>query len=281
MMETPQRVLRGPRGSLPLGGKTHLAGVLNLTPDSFSDGGRFFDAGAAEKRFFEMVEEGAAVVDIGGESTRPGHVPVPAGEEMERVLPFLQRIRGRTGALISVDTSKAEVAEAALKAGADWINDVWGAQRDPDMAGVVARHGGACVLMHNRPRGEAGSGEMIATILRFWKESVRRVREAGVREESIVLDPGLGFGKTYEENWEIMRRLGELRAAGYPLLLGASRKSMLAKLLHLENPDDRLYGTLATTALAVDAGIDFVRVHDIRPNRECAEVMDYCRRRER
>jgi dihydropteroate synthase len=182
--------------------------------------------------------------------------------------------------LISIDTSKSEVADAALRAGADIVNDVWGAQRDPKMAEVIADHEAACILMHNRPSVEAGQGDVIQSVSEFPKESIDRVKSAGVCEESILLDPGLGFGKSFEENWQIMRRLPELVQMGYPLLLGASRKSMLAKLLDLPKPKDRLSGTLATTALAIYAGIDFVRVHDVRENCECARVMDHCLRYE-
>ena len=264
------------RRQLPLGRKTYLAGILNLTPDSFSDGGDFVGIDEAVRQFHQMVEDGAAMIDIGGESTRPGHVPVSAEEEISRVIPFLEAIRPQTEVLISIDTSKAVVAEAALAAGADIVNDVWGAQRDPRMAEVIGAADAACILMHNRPTEAAGVGDVIVAIREFWEESVSRVKAAGVRNEAIILDPGLGFGKSYEENWEIMRRLSELCGMGYPLLLGASRKSMIARLLDLKDPKARLNGTLATTVLAIQAGADFIRVHDVRENRECAEVADHC-----
>lgn len=268
------------RSTLPLGVRTHLVGILNLTPDSFSDGGEFLDLEAAEAKFLGMVEAGAVIIDIGGESTRPGHTPVPAEQEIDRVVPFIESIRGKSDALISIDTSKAVVAAAALKAGADIVNDVWGAQRDPEMAGVIGKRKAACILMHNRPAEEAGQGDVIEAISNFLRTSIEAVRAAGVREDAIVLDPGLGFGKTYEENWGIMRRLPELQTLGYPLLIGASRKSMIAKLLELKDPKDRLSGTLGTTALAIQGGVDFIRVHDVRENRECADVLDYCLRYE-
>ncbi len=267
-----------PRRDLPLGKQTHLVGILNLTPDSFSDGGDFFDFAAAERHFFEMVDAGAVIIDIGGESTRPGHEPVPPEEEIERVVPFLEAIRSRTGVLISIDTSKAVVAEAAVAAGADIVNDVWGAQRDPDMAETIARGGASCILMHNRPSSEAGQGNVIEAIADFLRHSLQKLREAGVREDAIVLDPGLGFGKTFEENWEIMRRLTEFKQLGYPILVGASRKSMIAKLLDLPDPKERLFGTLGTTAVAVQAGVDFIRVHDVGENRQCVQVLDHCLR---
>ena len=266
------------RRSLELGKQTYLVGILNLTTDSFSDGGKYHEMDSAIQQFHRMVDEGAAIIDIGGESTRPGHIPISATEEIERVVPFIEKIRSQTEVLISIETSKSEVAAAALKAGADIVNDVWGAQRDPKMAAVIADHSAACILMHNRSSEEAGQGDVIESIRTFLKQSVDQVKSAGVHPESILLDPGLGFGKTFDENWEIMRRLPELVRMGYPLLLGASRKSMLAKLLSLPNPVDRLNGTLATTALAVRAGFDFVRVHDVRENSECAQVMDYCTR---
>ena len=268
------------RRSLELGKQTYLVGILNLTPDSFSDGGEYLEMDSAMQQFHRMVDEGAAIIDIGGESTRPGHTPVSTEEEIERVVPFIEKIRSQTDTLISIDTSKSAVADAALRAGADIVNDVWGAQRDPAMAKVVADHKAACILMHNRPLEEAGSGDVIQSVTEFLKKSTDRVKLAGVDERSIILDPGLGFGKNFDENWEIMRHLPELVKIGYPLLVGASRKSMLAKLLNLPEPKERLIGTLATTALAIHAGVDFVRVHDVRENRECALVMDYCTRYE-
>lgn len=268
------------RRSLPLGCRTHLVGILNLTPDSFSDGGDFISLEKASEHFQEMVVAGAAMIDIGGESTRPGHIPVSTEEEVRRTVPFIHQIRTETETLISIDTSKAEVAEAALQAGADIVNDVWGAQRDPAMAATIAEYGAACILMHNRPATEAGRGDVVDAIRTFLEKSVECVMTAGVAPASIMLDPGLGFGKTYEENWAILRRLPEINALGFPVLLGASRKSMIARLLGIEDPKGRLNGTLATTALAVQAGIDFIRVHDVRENRECCDVLDHCLRYE-
>ena len=268
------------RRSLVLGQQTYMVGILNLTPDSFSDGGDFVDLAQALQHFHRMVEAGATIIDIGGESTRPGHVPISVAEEIARVVPFIERVRSETKALISIDTSKSEVAAAALVAGADIVNDVWGAQRDPQMATVIGQHDAACILMHNRPAQEAGLGDVIEAIRMFFEKSIALVRAEGVREDAILLDPGLGFGKSYAENWEIMRRLPELVDLGYPLLLGASRKSMIAKMLELEDPKARLSGSLATTALAIQAGVDFIRVHDVRENRECAQVMDHCLRYE-
>lgn len=276
---TTSRIYYTPRRALPLGGRTYLVGILNLTPDSFSDGGDFVDHDAATLHFHGMVEAGAEIVDIGGESTRPGHIPIPAGEEIARVVPFIEKIRPHTSALISIDTSKAEVAEAALAAGADIVNDVWGAQHDARMAQVIAAAGAGCILMHNRSPEAADVGDVMEAILHFLQTSIELVKDAGVRDDAIMLDPGLGFGKSYEENWEVMRRLPELCRLGYPVILGASRKSMIAKLLQLVDPKARLSGTLATTALGIQAGVDFIRVHDVRENRECADVVDHCVRR--
>ena len=275
-MEISPRIYHTTRKVLPLGGRTHLMGILNLTPDSFSDGGEFVDHDAAAEQFFKMIEAGAEIIDIGGESTRPGHTPILAAEEIDRVVPFIEKIRPQTNALISIDTSKAEVAEVALAAGADILNDIWGAQRDPRMAEVIGSVEASCILMHNRPSDESGVGDVMEAIITFLNRSIELVKAVGVHEEAIMLDPGLGFGKSYEENWEVMRRLPELCTLGYPVLLGASRKSMIAKLLLQEDPKARLSGTLATTAIGIQAGVDFVRVHDVSENRECADVLDYC-----
>ncbi len=268
------------RRSLLLGRNSHVVGILNLTPDSFSDGGDYVDINAATLHAHQMVQSGASIIDIGGESTRPGYEPVTVEEEIHRVIPFIKKIRPYTQALLSIDTSKSDVADAALKAGADIVNDVWGAQRDPNMAAVIASHGAACILMHNRPPEQAGCGKVMQSVRSFLRTSTKLVRQAGVREDSIALDPGLGFGKTHEENWQIMRQLSDLKDLGYPLLIGASRKSMLAKLLDRESPKSRLSGTLATTALAIQSGVDFIRVHDVLENADCAAVIDHCLRYE-
>ena len=268
------------RRSLFLGRNSHIVGILNLTPDSFSDGGDYFDMKLALLHAHQMVKSGASIIDIGGESTRPGYDPVTVEEEINRVVPFIKKFRPHTQALLSIDTSKSDVADAALKAGADIVNDVWGAQLDPNMAQVIASHGAACILMHNRPTVQAGCGNVMQAVRSFLMTSTKLVRLAGVREDSIALDPGLGFGKTYEENWLIMRQLCDLKDLGYPILLGASRKSMLAKLLNRESPKSRLSGTLATTALAIQSGVDFIRVHDVVENADCAAVIDHCLRYE-
>jgi len=270
------RVFRTKRKCLPLGKETHMVGILNLTPDSFSDGGQFVDLNLATEHFHKMVSEGASIIDIGGESTRPGHIQISVEEEIKRVLPFIEKIRKETECLISVDTSKSEVADAALKAGADIINDIWGGQGDPAMASIIAKYDAACILMHNNEQKVTEKGQLIESIKRFLKHSLEIVEKAGVSPESICFDPGLGFGKSYEDNWEVMRNLDAFNALGKPLLLGASKKSMIAKLLNLEDPKDRLSGTLATTALAAIHNVDFVRVHDVLENSQCAKVINHC-----
>lgn len=270
------RVFRTKRKCLPLGKETYLVGILNLTPDSFSDGGQFVDLVHATEHFYKMVSDGASIIDIGGESTRPNHVPISSEEELKRVLPFLEKVREQTDCLISIDTSKPEVAETCLKAGADIINDVWGGQGDVAMASIIAKYDAACILMHNDEQGVYEKGLLIKSINGFLKHSIKIVSEAGVRPESICLDPGLGFGKSFEDNWEIMRNLEAFQELEKPVLLGASRKSMIAKLLKLEDPKDRLFGTLATTALAAIHNIDFVRVHDVLANSHCSKVINHC-----
>lgn len=270
------RIFRTKRKSLPLGRQTHIVGILNLTPDSFSDGGQFVDLDRAQEHFYKMISEGASIIDIGGESTRPGHMPISVEEEIRRVLPFIEKIRGETDCLISVDTSKSEVAEICLKAGVDIINDIWGGQGDPAMATTIAKYDAACILMHNSEQGISDKGQLVEHIKDYLKQSLDIALKAGVRAESICFDPGLGFGKSFEDNWEIMRNLDAFNAFEKPILLGASRKSMIAKLLNLEDPKNRLSGTLATTALAAIHDVDFVRVHDVLENSHCLKVINHC-----
>jgi dihydropteroate synthase len=246
-------------------------GILNVTPDSFSDGGTYDSLEAAVEQGRRMEREGADMIDVGGESTRPGHTPVSAAEEKERVIPVLRALRRQTSLPISVDTSKAEVAEAALGEGADMINDVWGFRRDPRMAEVVAAGDAACCLMHNKERAEYTDlcGEIEAGL----QESLRRALEAGVKPEKIILDPGFGFGKTPEHNLVLLRNLARFRDLGYPLLIGVSRKSVIGKILDLP-VEERLEGTLATTVIGVAAGMDVLRVHDVQANKRAAVLAD-------
>ena len=250
---------------------TYIMGILNVTPDSFSDGGKWTKKDNALKHVEEMLNDGADLVDIGGESTRPGHTPVPAQEEMDRVLPMVEAVHARFDVPISVDTYKACVAEAAVKAGADLINDVWGAKKDPDMAAVMARTKAACCLMHNKD--EALYENFLEDMAEELKYSVDLVRKAGVEPDRIILDPGVGFGKTYEMNLEAIRHVEVLHRLGYPVLLATSRKSVIGLALDLP-ADQRVEGTLATTVLGVMKGCAFVRVHDVKENKRAIRMTE-------
>ncbi len=253
-----------------------LMGVLNATPDSFSDGGRFLDPGAAVEHALRIAEEGADLLDVGGESTRPGAAPVPAEEELRRVLPIVERLRARAYPLpISVDTSKGAVAHAALAAGADLVNDVTGLS-DPELARAVADARAPVVLMHTRGtpadmQSRAVYGDVVAEVARELEAVVRRAEAAGVARERIVLDPGLGFAKTAEQTVELLARVAELRSLGRPLLVGPSRKSFIGKLTGAA-AGDRLPGTLAALTACVLAGVELLRVHDVAAARQAATV---------
>jgi dihydropteroate synthase len=271
----PIRTLDARGLPLKLGGRTLVMGVINMTPDSFSDGGLYADAGAAVRAGLRMIEEGADIVDVGGESTRPGYVAVDAGEELNRALPVIAGLVEKTDIPVSIDTYKAAVAEAALKAGARIVNDVWGLQRDPDMARVVAASGAAIVLMHNRERAEPNI-EILDDIRVFFTNSLARARAAGIREDRIVLDPGIGFGKTLEQNLSILARLDELHELGFPILIGTSRKSFIGKLAPSE-PRERLPGTLAANVFAVLGRVAILRVHDVAAHVQALRVAEAIR----
>jgi len=260
---------RGKR--LRLGERALVMGILNVTPDSFSDGGLYLDPGRAEERAWEMVEEGADIIDVGGESTRPGHTPVPLEEEISRVIPVVKRLAGELPVPLSVDTSRSEVAGLALEAGAHIINDQWAFQRDPKMAQTVASYGVPVILMHNQRHTEYA--DLIGDLVEYFEERVGAALKAGIKKENIILDPGFGFGKTPAQNTELLRRLGELRCLGRPLLIGTSRKSTIGKVLDLP-VDKRQYGTAATVALAVAGGADIVRVHDVAEMCQVAKMTD-------
>ncbi len=241
----------------------YAMGILNVTPDSFSDGGLWADAEAAARHAGDMIRDGASIIDVGGESTRPGYEPVDAAEEAARVLPVIRMIKERFDIPVSIDTSKAEVALAALSAGADMVNDIWGLKKDPGMAGIIAKYRVPCCIMHNRDRAEYHDfpAELVADLM----ESVRIARRAGIADGQIILDPGVGFGKTFEQNLAAINHLDLLAETGYPILLGASRKSVVGLALDLP-VGERLEGTLATTVFAVMKGASFVRVHDVKEN---------------
>ncbi len=248
----------------------YVMGILNVTPDSFSDGGLWTERDAALRQAGRMAAEGAAIIDIGGESTRPGHTPVSAEDEAARVLPIVEAVKRETGLPVSIDTYKAEVARAALEAGADMVNDIWGLRRDGgEMAALIAGTGAACCLMHNRERAEYA--DFMADMLSDLRETLAIADRAGIARSSIVLDPVIGFGKTYEQNLIAMNRLDELLAFGCPVLLAASRKSVIGLTLDLP-ADERMEGTIATTVAGVLRGAAFVRVHDVKENLRAARM---------
>ena len=253
-----------------------LMGIVNATPDSFSDGGRFLATDAAVDRALRMADEGADLVDLGGESTRPGAPPVPAGEELRRVIPVIERLRARDYPLpISVDTSKGAVARAALAAGADLVNDVTGL-RDPELGGAVAAARVPVVLMHVRGtpadmQAHATYRDVAAEVAAELSEALARAAAAGIPADATVLDPGIGFAKTAEQSVELLARVGDLRRLGRPLLVGPSRKSFIGKLTGAP-VEDRLPGTLAAVVHCVLAGDELLRVHDVAPARQAAAV---------
>ena len=243
--------------------KCYIMGILNVTPDSFSDGGKFNHLDAALRHTEEMIREGAAIVDIGGESTRPGHQVITDEEEISRVVPVIEAVKKHFDVPVSIDTYKGAVAEAALQAGADLVNDIWGFKHDKRVAELTAKYGAACCLMHNRQ--EAVYDDFQKDVVSDLEECVRIAREAGVADDKIILDPGVGVGKTYEMNLEITNHVDILHQLGFPVLLGTSRKSMIGLTLDLP-ATDRVEGTLATTVIGVMKGCSFVRVHDIKEN---------------
>lgn len=243
--------------------KCYIMGILNVTPDSFSDGGKFNHLDAALRHAEEMIREGAAIVDIGGESTRPGHQVITDEEEISRVVPVIEAVKKHFDVPVSIDTYKGAVAEAALQAGADLVNDIWGFKHDKRVAELTAKYEAACCLMHNRQ--EAVYNDFQKDVVTDLEECVRIAREAGVADDKIILDPGVGFGKTYEMNLEITNHVDILHQLGFPVLLGTSRKSMIGLTLDLP-ATDRVEGTLATTVIGVMKGCSFVRVHDIKEN---------------
>jgi len=246
-----------------LKGKTYVMGILNVTPNSFSDGGKFSQMDAALFHVEEMIKEGMDIVDIGGESTRPGYTPVPEEEEISRVVPVIEQVKARFDIPVSLDTCKSKVASAGIAAGADMLNDVWGFKYDGNLAKVVADAGIPCILAHNRKEGVYT--DFIQNVLEDLSESVQTARLSGIADEKILIDPGIGFGKTYENNLEILNKMEILHSFGYPLLVGASRKSFIGTALDLP-VTERLEGTLVTTVIAVMKGAMFVRVHDIKEN---------------
>lgn len=264
-------VIKCGRYELDYSRKTLVMGILNATPDSFSDGGKFNEIDIAVERAKEMVEMGADIIDIGGESTRPGHPVIPVAEEVARVVPIIEAISEEVSVPISIDTYKAETARKALEAGASIINDVWGAKKDPQMAAVAAETGAPIILMHNRDTHHYES--FMRDAIQDIQESIFMVKQAGVKDDQIILDPGIGFAKTVELNLEMMRHLDVLVSLGYPVLLGTSRKSFIGHVLDLP-VNERLEGTGATVCYGIQKGCQIVRVHDVKETARMTKMMD-------
>ncbi|NNG68016.1 dihydropteroate synthase [Caldanaerobacter subterraneus] len=262
--------------TLEIGKRTYIMGILNMTPDSFSDGGKYNTLEKGIERALQMIEEGADIIDVGGESTRPGYTPVDEEEEIRRVIPVIERLSKISDVIISVDTMKANVALRALEAGAHIVNDVWGLQKDPKMAEVVAKYKAGVVMMHNSISAEYD--DVVKSIIEFLKKSIEIAEKAGIERNQMIVDPGIGFGKTLEHNLEVMNRLEELKVLGLPVLLGTSRKSMIGKVLNVD-VEDRLEGTAATVAVGIVKGVDIIRVHDVKEMSRVAKMTDAMVRR--
>jgi len=257
--------------SFEWGRRTYVMGIVNVSPDSFSGDG-IDDAGNAIAHGMVMARDGADILDVGGQSTRPGHEPISVPEEIGRTEQVVEHLARKAGVPVSIDTYKLEVAEAAVDAGATILNDVWSLQRSPAIADLASRRGCAIVLMHNQD-GTEYPGDLMAEIKRVLREATRKAIDAGVPRERILVDPGIGFGKTADQNWEVMHRLEELKELGQPILIGTSRKSFIGKLLDLP-VTDRLEGTAATVAAAIMRGVDVVRVHDVHFMKRVVQVAD-------
>ncbi|WP_412766175.1 dihydropteroate synthase [Schinkia azotoformans] len=256
---------------LDMNKKTWIMGILNVTPDSFSDGGRYNNEEAAIMQAERMVSEGVDIIDIGGESTRPGHERISDEEEISRVVPIIKELKKRFDIPLSIDTSKSEVARLALEAGADIINDIWGAKADPKMAEVAARYQVPIILMHNRDNMDYQN--LMEDMISDLRESIAIVKDAGVPDEKIILDPGIGFAKNYEHNLEVMRNLDRIVDIGYPILLATSRKRFIGTALDLP-VDERVEGTGASVCLGIERGCHMVRVHDVKEMTRMARMMD-------
>ena len=254
------------------GKRTYIMGILNVTPDSFSDGGDFSNIDIAVNHAKEMINEGADIIDLGGESTRPGHSYVDADEEKRRILPVIKRLKEEIKVPISVDTYKSDVAQEALELGVEMINDIWGLTKDSNMANIVAKYDAYICIMHNQD-GTEYNKDIMESIKEFLQDSIDLALKSGIKKEKIVLDPGIGFGKTFEQNLEVLKRLDEIKTLGYPVLLGTSRKSVIGNVLNVE-PKQRLEGTIATTVLGIRDGVDIVRVHDVKENLKAAKMAD-------
>lgn len=267
------------RVTLDLSSRTHVMGILNVTPDSFSDGGRYTDTEKALQHAREMIAAGADILDIGGESTRPGAQPVSDTEELARIIPIIERLAAETSVPLSVDTYKSAVARKALAAGASLVNDISGLRFSPDMAQVAADAGAGVVIMHIKgtPRDMQQNpvyDDVVTEVIAYLAEGIELAEKAGVDREKILVDPGIGFGKTLEHNITLLRRLDEFRVLGRPILLGTSRKKFIGAILEIPVPEDRVDGTAATVALGIERGAQIVRVHDVARMKQVARMMD-------
>jgi dihydropteroate synthase len=263
---------------LDLSSRTHIMGILNVTPDSFSDGGEFYQPEQAIERGIQMAEEGADIIDIGAESTRPGAEPISTEEELQRLVPVLEGLLKKVDVPISIDTYKSSIAEMALKAGAHIINDISGLRFDPQMKDIVAKYRVPVVIMHIKgdPRNMQQNpyyDDLIGEIYGYFDESIRIAEGAGIKRENIIIDPGIGFGKRLMDNYEILRRLYEFQGLGCPILIGPSRKSFIGKVLDLP-PDQRLEGTIAAVAIGIQNGAHIVRVHDVKEISRACRIID-------
>lgn len=271
--------MRLPSRTLVLGERTLIMGVLNVTPDSFSDGGKFLHPEAAVERALAMEREGADIVDVGGESSRPGSKPLRADEEQDRILPVLRMLRGKLKIPISVDTQKAEVAQAAISAGAEIVNDISALRFDSQLADLVARRRTGIILMHMRGKPQMMqkgpfAPDVMRDVTKSLREALRRAKRAGIERSQILLDPGIGFGKNYRQNFEILARLPELGHLRYPVVVGTSRKAFIGAALGDAPAEQRVWGTAATVAASIFAGAHIVRVHDVKEMVQVAKVAD-------
>ncbi len=278
------RILRSPHGrTLVVGNGTILMGILNVTPDSFFDGGRYTDIDSALRRAVQIVEEGGRIIDIGAESTRPGAEPVSLQEEMDRLLPVVEKVRKEVDCFISVDTYKSPMAREAVKLGADMVNDISGLRFDPEMARFVGENRIPVVIMHIKgtPRDMQKNPQyedVVGEVKKYLLEGIKLARKHGLPEDQIVIDPGIGFGKRHEHNLRLITRIEELKALGFPVLVGISRKSTIGHILGGVDTFERLEGTLAFTAYLAYKGVDIVRVHDVKENYRVIRVIEEIRR---
>ena len=277
-IESPPHTVRCKKTVLQLNERTHLMGILNVTPDSFSDGGMFLDPGNAISHGIELASQGADIIDIGGESTRPGAKPLPPDEELRRVIPVIEGLSGKIDIPISIDTYKSLIAEKAIEAGAEMINDISGLHFDPKMADIAAKHDVPVAVMHIKGTPEIMQLDvhydcLLTEIMEYLEESTEIAERAGVDERQIIIDPGIGFGKSVEDNLRIISRLTEFKSLGKPIMLGLSRKSFIGKILNAE-VDQRAEGTLASISAAIMNGANILRVHDVAPARKAAQMAD-------